>query len=39
MAVHDVGQLVFDFTTGEVVTQSGNHPVFNGEFDFASLCD
>ena len=38
MSVHDVGQLVFDFTTGEVVTEHGKHPVFDGEFDFESLC-
>jgi hypothetical protein len=38
MAVHDVGRLVFDFTTREVYAESGNHPVFDGDFDFASLC-
>ena len=38
MSVHDVGRLVFDFTTREVFAESGNHPVFDGEFDFASLC-
>jgi hypothetical protein len=38
MAVHDVGQLVFDFTTREVYAESGSHPVFDGNFDFASLC-
>ena len=39
MAVHDVGRLVFDFTTREVFAESGSHPVFDGEFDFATLCD
>lgn len=37
-AVHDVGRIDWDFTTGEVFAESGSHPVFNGEFDFASLC-
>jgi len=39
MSVHDVGRLVFDFTTREVFAESGSHPVFDGEFDFAALCD
>jgi anti-sigma factor RsiW len=39
MTVHDVGRLVFNFETGEVVTESGKHPVFFGEFDFSTLCD
>ncbi|HZM74060.1 MAG TPA: hypothetical protein VFC71_11865 [Candidatus Polarisedimenticolia bacterium] len=39
ISVHDVGRLVFDFTTREVFAESGNHPVFDGEFDFATLCD
>jgi hypothetical protein len=39
MTVHDVGRLVFNFETGEVMTESGQHPVFFGEFDFAKLCD
>jgi hypothetical protein len=39
MTAHDVGRLVFNFETGEVFAESGNHPVFNGEFDFATLCD
>ena len=39
IAVHDVGRLVFDFETREVFAESGNHPVFDGEFDFESLCD
>ena len=39
MTVHDVGRLVFDFTTREVFAESGSHPVFDGTFDFASLCE
>ena len=39
MSVHDVGYIFWDFTTGEVFAENGNHPVFNGEFDFESLCD
>ncbi len=39
MSVHDVGRLVFDFETREVFAESGSHPVFDGEFDFATLCD
>ena len=39
MSVHDVGRLVFDFESGEVIAESGSHPVFSGEFDFASMCD
>lgn len=39
MTVHDVGQLVLNFETGEVVTENGNHPVLAGEFDFGTLCD
>ena len=39
MTAHDVGRLVFNFETGEVMTESGQHPVFFGEFDFAKLCD
>jgi hypothetical protein len=39
MTVHDVGRLVFNFETGEIVTESGKHPVFFGEFDFGTLCD
>jgi hypothetical protein len=37
-AVHDVGRIDWDFATGEVFSESGSHPVFNGEFDFESLC-
>ena len=37
-AVHDVGRIDWDFTTGEVFAESGSHPVFNGGFDFMSLC-
>lgn len=39
MTVHDVGQLVLNFETGEVVAENGNHPVLSGEFDFGTLCD
>jgi hypothetical protein len=39
MTVHDVGRLVFNFETGEVITESGQHPVFFGEFDFGTLCE
>jgi hypothetical protein len=39
MAVHDVGRLVFDFETREVFAESGSHPVFDGAFDFTTLCD
>jgi len=39
MSVHDVGRLLWDFTTFEVFAESGSHPVFDGEFDFATLCD
>ena len=38
MAVHDVGYISWDFGTGEVFAENGNHPVWNGEFDFNSLC-
>ena len=38
MAVHDVGRIDWDFVSGEVFAESGSHPVFNGEFDFADLC-
>jgi hypothetical protein len=38
MTVHDVGRLVFNFEKGEIVTESGKHPVFFGEFDFGTLC-
>jgi hypothetical protein len=37
-AVHDVGRIDWDFTTGEVFAESGSHPVFEGTFDFATLC-
>lgn len=39
VSVHDVGRLVFDFETREVFAESGNHPVFDGDFDFNALCD
>jgi hypothetical protein len=38
MAVHDAGYIFWDFGTGEVSAENGNHPVWNGEFDFSSLC-
>lgn len=38
MVVHDVGYIFWDFGTGEVFAENGNHPVWNGEFDFSSLC-
>jgi hypothetical protein len=38
MSVHDVGYIFWDFATGEVFAENGNHPVWNGEFDFSSLC-
>lgn len=38
MAVHDRGRLYWDFTTGEVFADNGQHPVFTGEFDFEALC-
>jgi hypothetical protein len=38
MVVHDVGRLYWDFTTGEVFAESGQHPVFDGEFDFSVFC-
>ena len=39
MSAHDAGRLVFDFDTREVFALSGTHQVFDGEFDFATLCD
>lgn len=39
MGVHDVGRLIFNFETGELFAESGQHPVFHGDFDFASLCE
>jgi len=38
IVVHDVGYIFWDFGTGEVFAENGNHPVWNGEFDFNSLC-
>jgi hypothetical protein len=39
MTVHDVGQLVRDFDTGEIITAHGQYSVVSGEFDFGTLCD
>ena len=34
MSVHDVGYIFWDFATGEVFAENGNHPVRNGESQF-----
>ena len=39
MTVHDVGHLVRNFETGEIITVNGQDSVVSGEFDFGSLCD
>ena len=39
MTAHDAGRLVLDFVTREVFSLSGRHPVLDGEFDFATLCE
>lgn len=39
MTAHDVGRLVFNFETRDVVSVNGKHAVLDGEFDFATLCD
>lgn len=39
MSAHDAGRLVLDFDTREVFALSGTHQVFDGAFDFATLCD
>jgi hypothetical protein len=38
MSAHDAGQLVFAFDTREVFSQTGRHAVFDGDFDFMTLC-
>ncbi|HEX3265765.1 MAG TPA: hypothetical protein VHR16_08885 [Candidatus Limnocylindrales bacterium] len=39
MTAHDAGMLLLDFQTREIFNETGTHPVLDGDFDFASLCE